>query len=142
MKKPMSLIDRIKATLKIGDEGKVQNFIEKQTSKLEREIKSINQNISILENEYSNKMADFGDQTQDAEQAVIDAYEAITIEELKNNASTDEFSKKYWANIEECEKGLKRLEKVIEDYKESYSTKLENFKLQIAERERRIKNLS
>jgi hypothetical protein len=31
---------------------------------------------------------------------------------------------------------------MVENYKESYSTKLENFKLQIAERERRIKNLS
>jgi ABC-type Zn2+ transport system substrate-binding protein/surface adhesin len=142
MKKQQSLIDRIKATLKIGDEGKVQNFIGKQISKLEREIKSIKQNISILENEYSNKIADFADQTQDAEQAVIDAYEAITIEELKNNASTDEFAKKYWFNIEECERSFKRLEKAIEDYKESYSTKLENFEEQIAERERRISNLS
>jgi glutamine synthetase adenylyltransferase len=141
-KSQKSLLDRIKATLKIGDEGKVQNFIDKQTSLLKRDVKSINQNISILENEYSNKMEDFTDQIEDAEQAVINAYEAINPEDLKNNSSTDEFAKKYWANIEDCERTLKALNKMVENYKESYSTKLENFKLQIAERERRIKNLS
>jgi glutamine synthetase adenylyltransferase len=140
--KKQSLLDRIKATLKIGDEGKVQNFIDKQTSLLKRDVKSINQNISILENEYSNKMEDFTDQIEDAEQAVTNAYEAINIEDLKNNSSLDEFAKKYWANIEDCERTLKALNKMVENYKESYSTKLENFKLQIAERERRIKNLS
>ena len=141
-KSQKSLLDRIKATLKIGDEGKVQNFIDKQTSLLKRDVKSINQNISILENEYSNKMEDFTDQIEDAEQAVTNAYEAINIEDLKNNSSLDEFAKKYWANIEDCERTLKALNKMVENYKESYSTKLENFKLQIAERERRIKNLS
>lgn len=142
MKKPMSLIDRIKATLKIGDEGKVQNFIDKQTSLLKREIKSLNQNISVLKNEYENKMEDFNDKISDYEQAVTNAYEAINPEELKNNASTELFAKEYWTNVVACERDLKMEINHKEKFQQDFDEKLKNFEEQIAERERRIKNLS
>jgi predicted nucleic acid-binding Zn-ribbon protein len=142
MKKQQSLIDRIKATLKIGDEGKVQNFIDKQTSLLKREIKSLNQNISVLKNEYENRMEDFKDQISDYEQAIKNAYEAINPEELKNNASIEFFAKEYWKNVETCERDLKAQIAAKEKFQEEFETKLKNFELQITERERRIENLN
>lgn len=119
-KKSLTLFDRIKAKLNLGDDGKVNNFISKLETDFKRQIKAIDHNINGLTLNHDNELEGLDDQLQSAQEAIHDAWENITPEDVVNNAAQESFKKTFLDRIKAAEDHLvsleKKREKAIEDH--------------------------
>lgn len=137
-KSSKSLAERIKAALKLGEDGKIMSFFDRQLSKLRREIKQYQRNIQTEEFESENIIADLTGQLEDAKESVVFAYENLEIESINTNSAQENYEITYWGRIQQAEGVVKSLVKQIEEEKESPAKRIERINKEIEVRNRRI----
>lgn len=137
-KSSKSLAERIKAALKLGEDGKIMSFFDRQLSKLRREIKQYQRNIQTEEFESENIIADLTGQLEDAKESVVFAYENLEIESINTNSAQENYEITYWGRIQQAEGVVKSLVKQIEEEKESLAKRIERINKEIEVRNRRI----
>lgn len=142
MKKSLSLLERIKAKLNLGEEGQIQNFLDKQAKTLNREIKACEKNIENLKYNHEADLEKKQEQLEDAKVELDSAYEDIKAENVATNAKQDEYSNTYWNSIEKAEEKVERIKKSIDDSKEKLADQIKEIEEQIKERQRRIDKIS
>lgn len=142
MKKSLSLLERIKAKLNLGEEGQIQNFLDKQVKTLGREIKACEKNIENLKYNHEADLEKKQEQLEDAKVELDSAYENIKASNVENNAKQNDYASVYWANIEQAEEKVERIKKSIDNAKEKLADQIKEIEIQIAERQRRIEKIS
>jgi predicted nucleic acid-binding Zn-ribbon protein len=120
MSKKLSLVDRILAELKAGDNGKINSFFLREDKALSRSIEAQETNKKVASFNLATQLTALNDQLADAKEALKHAYMAIEPANVATNALQDSFSKVYWANIEEKEAAVKYLEKQIKSVNEKH----------------------
>lgn len=138
-KTPTTFLEKLKAKLKLGDEGKVMSFFEREVKKQERSIKNLTTNRNTLTSTHESDLEDLNDQLADAKEAVEAAYFAITPEQVANNALQDSFSTTFWGNITRAENKVKSIEESIADLKKAHRAKLDDNQEQIDKYKARLK---
>jgi hypothetical protein len=134
----MGIVERIMRTLKLDDEGRVYSFFAREMKKIEREITTINQNITVAKMEYDNNMVNIKENLEDAKEALVAAMEDVDIEKIKTNADKDAFAINYWNKVEDAENHLEICEKAIETRTEKYNDEVDSLKEAIKIRKERL----
>jgi len=119
-KAPVTLAEKVRAFLKLGDDGKVQSFFDREQKKVERSIKG---NEKKIENAVYNrdvKLDAAQDSVADAVAEVENAYHNIDVELIKTNAAQDVFADTFWGNIATAEAAVVAIETEIEAINEAY----------------------
>jgi len=138
----LSLRERILAILKLDDNGKLEKFFKREVKTLNEEIETIEMNKQSSALQLKSDLSKIDNQIEDLQVAVDEAYEAVTIEDLKSNESMGSFSATYWTNIERKEAVLENLIKERTRIQERYDEDLKGRELKIAKRTARISKIS
>lgn len=125
VKTTTGFVEKVLALFKAGDKAKLQSFFDRELKKLERSVQARNRNIENLQFKLQTDVERLDDQLVDAVQAVEDAYQAITPDDVKTNADCDSFSSTYWANVKSAENEVKRIEDQIKYSTESVEKAIE-----------------
>ena len=136
------LVAEVLKLLKMDDAGRVSKFFKKEVKRLKEEIKTFEMNKQTAEMEFERRLSKYDSQIEDAEEAVKEAYTKIQVEELTSNEAMENFSAKYWSNINDKEYLLKSLvderKKAVEQYENTVKERDEK----IAKRVQRIEKIS
>jgi hypothetical protein len=133
MSKKLSLVDRILAELKAGDNGKINSFFLREDKALSRSIEAQETNKKVASFNLATQLTALNDRLEDAKEALKHAYMAIQAEDVATNALQDSFSKVYWANIAAKRSDVKNLEEQIKDCNEQHEKFIKETDEKIAE---------
>lgn len=136
------LVSEVLKLLKMDDAGKVSKFFKKEVKRLKEEIKTFEMNKQTAEMEFERRLSKYDSQIEDAEEAVKDAYTKIQVDELSSNETMENFSVKYWRNIDDKECSLKILAEERKKAVEQYELAVRDRDEKIAKRIQRIEKLS
>ena len=136
------LVSEVLKLLKMDDAGKVSKFFKKEVKRLREEIKTFEMNKQTAEMEFERRLSKYDSLIEDAEEAVKDAYTKIQVEELSSNETMENFSVKYWRNIDDKECSLKILAEERKKAVEQYELTVRDRDEKIAKRIQRIEKLS
>ena len=136
------LVSEVLKLLKMDDAGKVSKFFKKEVKRLREEIKTFEMNKQTAEMEFERRLSKYDSQIEDAEEAVKDAYTKIQVEELSSNETMENFSVRYWRNIDDKEYSLKILAEERKKAVEQYELAVRDRDEKIAKRIQRIEKLS
>ena len=134
----MTLSEKIAATLKLGDAGKINNFFQRERRELERSIRANQKNIEAAEYAAEQRTDELRYKLEDAHESVESAYYNITPENVATNALQEQFSSVYWAGVKDAEDTVTRLEKEISDVQDQLKEKREGLEKQIQKLQTRI----
>lgn len=141
-KQPTGIVERIMAKLKLDDNGKLQNFFDKQIKNLKKEIKEYEKAIENEEYNSKNRIDNLKEQLEDAEAELQDAYDNVKPDNVETNAKQDYFAKTYWDAIENAESVIEEIKFNIEEEERVTKELIEEYQSQIKEREYRISKIS
>lgn len=136
--KKLSIVEKIMRKLQLGDEGKIGSFFEKQVDKSRKAIRDLNRNKETLKNRYEDDVTDLKDKLQDAQEALNDAYENVTPEDVKSNAAMLEFESTYWAGVKSAKREVERLEKALENREKTHKEEIEAVDKEVAAHQERM----
>lgn len=141
-KSEYALVRAIVNFFKLGEEGKIESFFEKQRKVMKREIAKVETALSVRKLAHDNLVEDLNERLEDAVEAVATAYSAVDPEKVASNALQATFGPEYWRTIELAEANVKTLTEDIESKTESYDEEVKKLNEQIAERKRRMVKIS
>ena len=136
------LVAEVLKLLKMDDAGRVSKFFKKEVKRLKEEIKTFEMNKQTAEMEFERRLSKYDSQIEDAEEAVKEAYTKIQVEELTSNEAMENFSAKYWSNINDKEYLLKSLVDARKRAVEQYEITVKERDEKIAKRVQRIEKIS
>lgn len=137
-----ALVSKIMSILKLDDAGKLSKFFEGEVKSIKNVIKAIEMNKQTAALQHEMALSEIDNQIEDAEEALSDAYTAVTVEEINSNDAMKSFSIKYWDNIEAKEHKLQSLKDDRKARIEAYDKTLEARNNNIAKQEARIAAIS
>lgn len=130
-KSKYALVNLIMKVLKLDDAGILEKFFDKQVKRLNRDIKTSEQNIKAITSNFEVKRDELLEQIEDAEEAVINAYTAINPDDLKNNAAMAEFEEDYWNRITIAENDVQNLKDDLVDLEDNYKAEVKEIEADI-----------
>lgn len=137
-----ALVTKIMAILKLDDAGRLSKFFENEVKSIKNGIKAIEMNKQTAALQHEMTLSEIDSQIEDAEEALKDAYAAVTIEDISNNDAMKAFSSRYWANIDNKDYTLASLKENREAVIKAYEEQLKIRNEKIAKQEARIKAIS
>ena len=137
-----ALVNKIMSILKLDDAGKLEKFFAGEVKSIKNGIKAIEMNKQTAALQHEMALSGIDSQIEDAEEALKDAYTAVTMDDISNNDAMKSFSEKYWSNIEAKENKLQRLKDDRRARIEAYDKELERRNEKIANQEARIAAIS
>lgn len=137
-----ALVTKIMAILKLDDAGRLSKFFENEVKSIKNGIKAIEMNKQTAALQHEMTLSEIDSQIEDAEEALKDAYTAVTIEDISNNDAMKSFSSRYWANIDSKDYTLASLKREREDVIKVYEEQLKSRNEKIAKLAARIKAIS
>ena len=137
-----ALVGKIMSILKLDDAGKLSKFFEGEVKSIKNGIKAIEMNKQTAALQHEMALSEIDSQIEDAEEALRDAYTAVTVDDINNNDAVKAFSPKYWGNIEAKEDRLQRLKDDRKARIEAYDKELEKRNEKITKQEARIAAIS
>ncbi len=143
--KSMTLIEKVIANIKGGDEAKklrVVKFFERLRKSEEKEIKKLEANLSSVKLQYEIDKEDLEGKIEDYEEKVSDAYEDVSADDIKSNAAMEAYAATYWSNVRTAEENLEYYEAKLESLKNANKEDIKYIKEQIAKHKARIEKIS
>ena len=137
-----ALVSKIMSILKLDDAGKLSKFFEGEVKSIKNGIKAIEMNKQTAALQHEMALSEIDSKIEDAEEALKDAYTAVTVDDINNNDAMKAFSPKYWGNIEAKEDRLQRLKDDRKARIEAYDKELEKRNEKITKQEARIAAIS
>ena len=114
----LAIVKRIMAKLQLGDAGKMGSFFGKQLKNAEKAIRDLERNKITLKNQYNDDVQDVKDQIEDAAEALVDAYDNVTPDDVRNNAAMLSFEKSYWQSVNMAKAKVENLNEKLKCMKE------------------------
>ena len=127
----MTLVSKIAAALKLGDEGKLQSFFTRMIRENNREITTLEQNMEAEKISYNHSKQALEDKLEDARQALEDAYMDVDISRISTNADQDAYKSIYLGKIERAERRIDEIEDELTALTESFTKATERRQKQI-----------
>jgi len=132
------IVNMIMKDRKLGDDGTLEKFFDKQVKHLKREIKIRDQNIDASTTNYENKEDELLDELEDAKEALTDAYKDVDPDKIKNNANINAFEEEYWTKINRLKNSISTIEYSLKVHKAYYTSTIENYEKEIEELTQKI----
>ena len=139
--KTLSIVERIMKSLKIGEEGKIASFFEKQVKEMNRAIDAHKRNLSNLAFQNEKELEAKREELEDAQAETDAAYENVKPSDVESNGAQADFAKKYWSRVEQAEGKAQSIQNQIDYAVEQYNKEVESVTEQIDELNFRIEKL-
>lgn len=133
-----TIVQRIIAFIKGGDESKIISFVEMIERHSKNEVKKLKMNLVRLEQDHKMSLEEIDDKIEDTELRVSEAYVNIDVEKIQTKESQKSYMGVYMRNISQEEDELKRLQETREKVIESYNDKKKSYNEQINKIEARV----
>lgn len=137
-----SLVRAISAFLNLGEAGKLDSFFTRVIKTLSKEVTAHKKNLENLKFNHEQKLDELNDSLEDANAALDEAYLKVDMDQLANNASQQSFQDIYLENIDNHELAVQKIEKKIQEEKDSYAEKVKSVQENINSLEKRIAKIS
>ena len=132
------IVNAIVAIFELSDAGVLNKFYTKQVKRLKRNIKTFNQNIEAAKGNFDATKEELKERIEDATEYVRDAYLAVDVESIKNNAGIGEFEVKYWSTIAQKQNELEALKDEMNDLETSHADEIKTIEIDIANMKKAI----
>ena len=126
-----SIVRKIIAAFKLGDAGKLDNFFMRIEKTLSREIESHQKNIDINKFNSKRTIDNLKDDLEDAQQREVEAYMAVTPEDVETNEKASRYVDTYLDGLKRAESDVKRIEDSIKDEEKELKAKNDDLNDQI-----------
>ena len=133
-----TIVQRIIAFIKGGDESKIISFVEMIERHSKNEVKKLKMNLVRLEQDHKMSLEEIDDKIEDTELRVSEAYVNIDVEKIQTKESQKSYMEVYMRNISQEENELQRLKETREKVIESYNDKKKSYNEQIEKIEARV----
>jgi hypothetical protein len=130
------------AFLNLGDDGKIESFVNKVIRTLTTEVKIIAQNIAQKEFVFEQASDDLEEKLVDAKIACEHALIDINVDKIATNQAQSDYVDTYLNNLDEKVLAVSNIEKALEALKETYTKDIEELNKQADSTNKRIKLLS
>ena len=127
------IVNAIVAIFELSDAGVLNKFYTKQVKRLKRNIKTFNQNIEAAKGNFDATKEELKERIEDATEYVRDAYLAVDVESIKNNAAIDEFEVTYWNTISKRQTELKSLKEQMIRLEDAHADEIKAVEVDIAD---------
>lgn len=136
------IVAKILALLNLGEEGKIENFFEKQRKALQKDIKNLGKNLDTYEDQKAEALEELNEKLEDAKVKVEEAYTSVTVENVSTNERANSFQDYYWDAVTRAENVVARLEAEIKAETEKYDKLIASVKDQTAKKQARLDKIS
>lgn len=133
---------KVSELLKLGDTGKVDSFITRVKSQLEREISILDRNLDTARFEFKQEILTLKDTLEDNEAALEDAYANINPASVKTNADQKVYAEEYLANISKAKFAVKEAQEAIDQAEAQHELKINDAKNRIKDLKDTLKNVA
>ncbi len=141
-KSKFSIVRAISTLLKLGNDGKIESFLEKVIRQLKKEVTVYKKNLDTLSFNYEQTVEELKEKLEDA----LDAYEHSLLEidpaKVGTNEQQSAYIEVYLDNIDLKALAIKALEEEIAEKEESYKKEKETIEKQISSLTKRIEAVS
>ena len=141
-KTPLTVFEKIKATLKLGDDGKLMSFFARIDKFIKREIKALETSRTLTVSTYEQERDQLVDKLQDAVEALDSQYQNVTVDQIATNSLQESFMETYLDRIRYAENSVTNIENQIKELDTEHASDLSSINDQIAERQRILNNLN
>jgi hypothetical protein len=119
-KSEFSIVRAISALFKLGNDGKLDSFVNRVVKTLNKEVLTHKKNLDTMKFNHEQKLDSLADQLEDANEALAASYLNIAVEQIDNNEKQTRFVDVYLQNIDDHLMAVKTIEKRIEGIKKDY----------------------
>ena len=137
-----SIVKKIVTFFKLGEEGKIEAFFERERKQLTRGVNKLKTAADVLQQQHENTIEDLTEKMEDAVLAVENAYINVDANRVANNSDAASFSSIYWDNIMIAEGNVVTIQEELDSVNEAYAVKVKNNTKQMEEHARRLAKIS
>lgn len=135
---PTTLLERVKAFLNLGDDGKIASFYDKLVKQFKRDIKSVEASIQIAISNFEQVTDQYTDDIADANEAVEAAWLNVTAANVATNEQQAAFIEPYMDNVVRAEAKVKRIQATYDAAKAAHNKEIEAANAKVAQGNARI----
>lgn len=137
-----AIVKRIMSVLKLDEAGKISKLYDVLVKDSKRAIAQLEANIKAQALQFEIDIDSFDERIEDAQEAVVQAFENVTLEDVSTNSKIDDFKEVYLRNIDRAETSVKMIEEEKADYTEEYDEQVKDMNEQIAAYKARIEKFT
>lgn len=137
-----AIVRKIKALFNMGDEGKLESFLDRVIKSLTTDQKAHKQNLATEKFNHDQKMDKLNDQLEDLKVELEESFSNIPIANVETNALQTSYVSTYLSNISRKEKAVEAKEEEIKVAQEAYDKTVEETNKQIELLQDRIDKIS
>ena len=136
-----SLTAKICELGKIGEQGRIDNFLSKIDRKLSKEISELEHNKKAVSLEYRHKIASIQEEIEDAENRVEEVTLNVNLDRLNSNSSINDYIEEYMSNVADAEEALENLKEKLTKAKDKQKEKTDAIDEEITSRKATLARL-
>ena len=140
-KSKFSIVRKISAFLKLGDDGKLDSFFTRIEKVLTKEIEGHKKNIEFDTFNSGKIIDDLKDNLEDAKQLEAETYLDVTPDQVTTNQMQKDLIDTYLQRIKSQEGAVKRIEDSIKEEKTKLQDKIDEHNLNIKTCKKRIDSI-
>lgn len=133
-----SIVRSICALLNLGEEGKLESFLDKVIKQLKKEITVVKKNQETATFQHEQTLEDLNDKLVDAQDALTDSYLNVNVDAIQTKEQQNAYIDTYLNNVDRKKAAVIAIEEKIEAVTEAFNKKSEAATAEIASLEERL----
>lgn len=137
-----SIVRSICALLNLGEEGKLESFLDKVVKQLKKEITVVKKNQETAAFLHEQTLEELNDKLVDAQDALRDSYLSVNVEAIQTKEQQNSYVDTYLNKIDAKKANVTAIETKIEQVTEAYNKKAEATANEIASLQERLDTIA
>lgn len=133
-----SIVRSICALLNLGEEGKLESFLDKVVKQLKKEITVVKKNQETVTFQHEQILEELNDKLVDAQDALADSYLNVNVDSIQTKEQQNSYIDTYLNNIDKKKAAVLAIESKIADTVEAYTKRSEAATAEVASLEERL----
>ena len=133
-----SIVRSICALLNLGEEGKLESFLDKVVKQLKKEITVVKKNQETATFQHEQILEELNDKLVDAQDALADSYLNVNVDSIQTKEQQNSYIDIYLNNIDAKKAAVLAIEAKIEQVIEAYDKKSEASAAEVASLQERL----
>lgn len=137
-----SIVRSICALLNLGEEGKLESFLDKVVKQLKKEITVVKKNQDTAVFLHEQALEELNDKLVDAQDALRDSYLSVNVDAIQTKEQQNSYVDTYLNKIDAKKANVTAIEAKIEQVIEAYNKKAEATANEIASLQERLDTIA
>jgi ClpP class serine protease len=137
-----SIVRSICALLNLGEEGKLESFLDKVVKQLKKEITVVKKNQDTAVFLHEQTLEELNDKLVDAQDALKDSYLSVNVDAIQTKEQQNSYIDTYLSRIDAKKAAVLAIEAKIEQVTEAYNKKAEASEAEIKSLQERLDTIA